>query len=303
MRVRILGAGAIGTTFAHRLARAGAQVTLVARGPRLEGLRRAAGAIVTRDGVEARVAVSTEVDEASISDDALIVAVRAQSLEAVLPVAARSRAPLVAFAVNAVGPLDAARRAVGAARGAWIFPAIVASLDEDGILDAHVVPRALRFAQITTVGTLGADEPLGLSELEASLATAGIPTARAHDIEAWLTTHAAFMAPLMAAGALAGPSGLTGDDARLVARAMHAGLAVGRETFSVEPATLELVARAPVPLLARTLATAFRLPATRRALAAKENRAEAEALLAALVKLGHGSAAGDLDALRARLGP
>ncbi|MFO0639558.1 MAG: 2-dehydropantoate 2-reductase N-terminal domain-containing protein [Polyangiaceae bacterium] len=301
MRVRILGAGAIGTTFAHRLARAGAQVTLVARGARLEGLRRAAGAIVTRDGLEARVAVSAEVDEPSISDDALIVAVRAQSLDGALPIAARSRAPLVAFAVNAVGPVDAARRAVGASRGAWIFPAIVASLDEDGILDAHVVPRALSFAQITTVGTLGADEPSGLSELEASLEAAGVPTARAHDIEAWLTTHAAFMAPLMAAGALAGPSGLAGGDAQLVARAMHAGLVVAREGFAIEPATLEVVARTPVPLLARTVATAFRLPATRRALSAEENRAEAEALLAALAELGHGSAVGDLDALRARL--
>jgi 2-dehydropantoate 2-reductase len=303
VRVRILGAGAIGTTFAHRLARAGASVTLVARGARLEALRRAAGAIVTRDGLEARVAVSTEVDEPSISDDALIVAVRAQSLEAALPAAARSRAPLVAFAVNAVGPLDAARRAVGAARGAWIFPAIVASLDDDGILDAHVVPRALRFAQITTVGTLGADEPLGLSELEASLEAAGIPTARAHDMEAWLTTHAAFMAPLMAAGALTGPRGLTGDDAQLVAHAMHAGLAIARESFAIEPATLEVVARAPVTLLARTVATAFRLPVTRRALSAKENRAEADTLLGALAELGHGSSAGDLDALRARLGP
>jgi hypothetical protein len=246
--------------------------------------------------------VSTEVDEPSISDDALIVAVRAQSLDGALPIAARSRAPLVVFAVNAVGPLDAARRAVGARRGAWVFPAIVASLDDDGILDAHVVPRALRFAQITTVGALGSDEPLGLSELEVRLEGRWDPDGArarhrgvAHDPCGVHGPADGGRGPRRSARAHGR------DDARLVACAMHAGLSIGREAFSVEPSTLELVARTPVALLARTVATAFRLPATRRALSAKENRAEAKTLLAALAALGHGSSAGDLDALRARL--
>jgi NADPH-dependent glutamate synthase beta subunit-like oxidoreductase len=47
MKICILGAGAVGTSFAVHLALAGHDVTLVARGARLDKLRRDGGVIAT----------------------------------------------------------------------------------------------------------------------------------------------------------------------------------------------------------------------------------------------------------------
>jgi 2-dehydropantoate 2-reductase len=63
MQIAIVGPGGIGSTVAFRLARAGHDITVVARGGRLEQLRRD-GAIVTTKGECAPVSVSGELDTA-----------------------------------------------------------------------------------------------------------------------------------------------------------------------------------------------------------------------------------------------
>ena len=60
-RIAVFGAGAIGTAFAFELARAGHDVTVVARGARLAQLR-GDGGIVTHDGRRADVAVVDSFD-------------------------------------------------------------------------------------------------------------------------------------------------------------------------------------------------------------------------------------------------
>ncbi|OHV03635.1 ketopantoate reductase family protein [Mycobacterium talmoniae] len=54
MRIAVIGPGGIGSTFAFQLANAGHQITVVARGARLDQLR-CDGAIVTADGERAAV--------------------------------------------------------------------------------------------------------------------------------------------------------------------------------------------------------------------------------------------------------
>jgi len=64
MQIAILGTGAIGSSFAYQLARAGHTVTVIARGARLEQLQRD-GAIVLVSGERAAVQVNAALDEAS----------------------------------------------------------------------------------------------------------------------------------------------------------------------------------------------------------------------------------------------
>jgi 2-dehydropantoate 2-reductase len=83
MRIAILGTGPIGSTFALHLARAGHDVTAIARGKRLEQLRADQG-IVTVDGERAAVKVSPELDPA-VPFDLVLVTVLATGVGAVLP--------------------------------------------------------------------------------------------------------------------------------------------------------------------------------------------------------------------------
>jgi 3-hydroxyisobutyrate dehydrogenase-like beta-hydroxyacid dehydrogenase len=61
MKVAIIGPGAIGSTFAFQLSRAGHHVTVVARGARLQQISRDR-AIVLATGERSAVTVATELD-------------------------------------------------------------------------------------------------------------------------------------------------------------------------------------------------------------------------------------------------
>jgi 2-dehydropantoate 2-reductase len=120
MRICVYGAGAIGGHLAGRLAKAGVDVSVVARGPHLAAIRQNGLTVLAGDGdIHARVAASDDPAELG-PQDAVIVAVKAPALPAV----AAGIAPLlgpdtpVAFAMNGIpwwyfykhgGPLDGRR--------------------------------------------------------------------------------------------------------------------------------------------------------------------------------------------------
>ena len=98
MKIAILGTGAIGSTFAFQLARNTHDVTVIARGKRLEQLQ-AEQAIVTVTGERAAVTVSAALDPA-INYDLVLVVVLASQVDAVLPSLKISAAKTVMFMFN-----------------------------------------------------------------------------------------------------------------------------------------------------------------------------------------------------------
>lgn len=83
MKVCVFGAGAIGGHLAVRLARGGADVSVVARGPQLEAIQRDGLKVVTHDGeLDARVRASATAAELG-QQDAVLVTVKAPALPAV----------------------------------------------------------------------------------------------------------------------------------------------------------------------------------------------------------------------------
>ncbi len=79
-RIAVVGAGAIGGWIAGKLARAGEPVSMLARGPTLEALRRD-GLRLTESGEPAVVEVSASDDPAGLGEqDVLIIAVKAPRL-------------------------------------------------------------------------------------------------------------------------------------------------------------------------------------------------------------------------------
>src|SRR5947209_9534591 len=83
MKVCVYGAGAIGGHLAARLAKGGAEVAVVARGPHLEAIRAHGIRVHAPDG-EMRAAVRASADPAELgAQDAIIVTVKAPALPAV----------------------------------------------------------------------------------------------------------------------------------------------------------------------------------------------------------------------------
>lgn len=182
--IAVFGAGAIGQTFALRLALAGHDVTLIARSNRVQ-LERAGG-VVSAAGERASVRVVSELD-ASVAYDLVLVTVLRIHLAAIVPalVASRAKQFLTMFNVFDVDALDALNEQLGG-RLLLGFPAIVASLATDGVLTT----KPVGFPH----GTLAGEQ-----RWVALFADAGIPACLEPDMRSWLKSHASFIATLLAA--------------------------------------------------------------------------------------------------------
>ena len=267
MHIAIIGLGAIGSTFALHLARAGHEVVVVARGQRLEQLQRE-GAIVTTDGARAAVRVSAVFDT-SVPFDLVLVTVLAHQVDAVLPTLAASAARTVMFMFNTFAPLTQLRDAVGAARFAFGFPSVLGTLEE-GRLNAQVQ----RHGMLTTVTD---------DTWRRVFSDAGILSVVHIDIESWLRTHAALVVPFMIATVLAyrRSAGLNWAEATQLGRALDEGVALVRRLGNrITPAFAVVLSRLPRFVVAAIMWTATRVPALRRlgALGAREPLALIDAM-------------------------
>ncbi|WP_437678302.1 ketopantoate reductase family protein [Sorangium sp. So ce131] len=251
MKIAIVGPGGIGSTFAFQLSQAGHEVTVVARGKRLEQLQRDE-AIVSAAGKRAAVRVSAALDTAT-AWDLVLVTVLAPQVDVVLPALAESAARTVMFMFNTFEPLGRLRDAVGSARFAFGFPAILATL-EDGKLTSKIVTR-------------GMVTPVTDAAWAKVFTDAGIPAVVHPDMESWLRTHAALVVPVMVATVMAHErkAGVSWTEAMGLARAMEEGLGLVRRLGnSITPEPMVILSRLPTPAVATLLWTLSRLPNFRK---------------------------------------
>lgn len=230
MKIAIVGPGAIGSTFAFQLSKAGHDVTVVARGARLDQISRDR-AIVLDTGERSAVAVATELD-AAIEFDLVLVTVLAPQAAAVLPSLKQSRARKVMFMFNTFEAIDPLRETVGAERFAFGFPRGVFTLIRAG----HIAPQ-IRHG--TTVSD-PAWAPL--------FTAAGIPTVIEDDMQSWLRSHAAMVLPLMSIGvrSFARGAGISWQEAGKHADAFDAGMRIVRALGNdLRPGFIAQLARLP----------------------------------------------------------
>ena len=245
MQIAIVGTGAIGSTFAFHLAKAGHAVTVIARGTRLAQLQRD-NALVLVTGERAPVQVCAALDTAT-PWDLVLVTVLAPQVDAVLPALQASAAQTIMFMFNTFEPLDRLREAVGAARFAFGFPAILALLP-DGKLKHDIYTRGQR-----TIVT----EPAWAKVFT----DAGISTWVENDMHSWLRTHAALVSPLMALSTVvhARGAGVSWSEARAYALALAAGFRIVEALGNkITPPNLGTLSRLPTPLLTSVLWTLSR---------------------------------------------
>jgi 2-dehydropantoate 2-reductase len=255
MQIAIVGPGGIGSTFAFQLARAGHDVTVVARGARLAQLQRDRAIVRAGKRGERRAAVDVSPAlDVSTAWDLVLVTVLASQVDAVLPALAASAARTVMFMFNTFEPLDRLRDAVGRQRFAFGFPTILATL-ADGVLTADIVTRGPLVTTVTDATWAGV------------FTAAGIPAIVHPDMHSWLRTHAAFVVPAMIASvrAYTRGAGVTWAEARDLARAADEGFELVRRLGNtITPAAMVAASRIPAPLTAALLWTMSRLPAIRK---------------------------------------
>src|SRR5262249_41356186 len=175
LSIAVIGAGKIGSTFAYRLARAGHDVTVIARpdSPRLQQLQRDQG-IILKTGERAEVRVADKLDEEA-AYNLVVVTTPAHQVDAVLPALQRSKAQCVQFMFVTFEP-ERLRDAIGSHRCSFGMPAVMATVDSEGRIKPTIISSL---------------KPLHGDQRWAELfSRAGIPSAFEPEMALWLRCEA-----------------------------------------------------------------------------------------------------------------
>ncbi len=311
MKILVYGAGVLGSIYAARLAEAGNDVTVLARGPRLRELRQH-GIVLEEHGSGRQTCAQVNVIERLEPEDGYdltLVIVRKNQLDDVLPALAANQAiPDILFMFNnAAGPQEMIRP-LGRERVLIGFPG------GGGQRDGHVVRYLLsgRKGQPTTLGELDGQETPRLLRIAAAFEQAGLPVALCPQMDAWLKTHYALVGPM------AGAIYMTGGDGKRLARTRDALLLLvraARESLQVlhalgipvTPKRMRILEWLPEPLLVAWLRQgvgreSFELAAIRHAMAARDEFLHLDQEFRFLVRLS-GVPTPALDALAAYIDP
>lgn len=282
MRILMIGAGVLGSLYAARLQETGQQVTVLARGRRLQELEQ--NGILLQDEASGnltctRVQVIDALDANDVYDLAIVL-VRNNQLGSVLPIlAANTRIPAILFMVNqACGP-EALIEAVGKKRVLLGFPG--AGGEKDGPLVRYRIVSKL--VQQTTLGELDGMPSARLTAIEQALRSAGFPTSISSNMDAWLKTHVALVSPVANALYLADGSNYrlahTRDGLVLMVRAVREGFRVIQALgLPITPAKLRLLVWLPEPVLVWLLQISFDTRSAELVLARHANSARDEML-------------------------
>ena len=178
MRVLMLGAGGVGGYFGAKLARAGEDVTFLARGRHLEAMR--AHGLRVRSAIEGESVVkATAVDDLSGATpvDVAFLSVKANDTEAVLERARPAMGPdtAVVSLQNGVQSVEIIDRVLGAGHAVGGAAYIFAVIEEPGVI-AH------RFLGRIAFGELDGRRTPRAERLLAALTDAGIPGDLSSDI-------------------------------------------------------------------------------------------------------------------------
>jgi 2-dehydropantoate 2-reductase len=207
MKVLVYGAGVLGTLFAARLQESGNDVSVLARGKRLNDLR--ANGLVLEDVLTNRKTntyVNVVEGLAPVDRyDLIVVLLRKNQVSAILPtLAANSSTGNILFMHNNAAGFDDMMQEVSRERILIGFPGA------GGTLEGYIVRYGLVPQQQTMLGELDGRMTPRLQQIAAAFRRAGLPVSISRDVDAWLKTHAAFVTSIAGALYLAG-----GDNYRL----------------------------------------------------------------------------------------
>ena len=254
MRILIFGAGVIGSLYGALLAEAGYDVSVYARGRRLESLIR--NGLLFKSGGTIRKAPVKVLSKLEAEDryDFIILAVRENQLHAALMELRQNSSPTVVTMVNSLETYDRWETICGAGRIIPAFPGAGGGFDGD-VLDAALTPRLI---QPTTFGKTDGRE----KELARILHGANIPYQIVPDMHAWQLCHLAMVVPIADAYYEAADPEHAGRDAvlmRKTAKQIRDNLnVIAARKIRLSPEKMQVFRLLPVPLVGWILSLVFR---------------------------------------------
>ncbi len=194
MKILIYGAGVIGSIFAAKLSLSGQDVTVLARGKRLEELRRS-GVVLRnpRTGKTETARVNTiETLLPLMRFDYIFVVMKKTQVDAVLEALSRNCTQNIVFIVNTAAGYENWENALGENRLMICFPAAGGNR-RDGIVNYFVFHGPKRLFQTTTLGEANGKRTQRIAEVIRMFRRAGIPSMFYPDMDAWQKTHVAMV--------------------------------------------------------------------------------------------------------------
>lgn len=250
MKIIIVGAGRIGSVFAFHLSRAGHDITVVARGARLEALNRDK-AIVTFDGQTAPVDAVPSIDPTK-PYDLLIITVPEHQVEDLLSQLENSAAKIILLMFNTFYGTERYRDVLGSGLLTAGFPNMKAHLENDQLSYKVDGP-----GMVTT---------LSQPDLAAVFKEAGLPTEVEPDMNAFLRSHVVMAVPFFVAGLWTWQrrEALTWAEASKLTLALREGATVVRNMgHALRPRSFAMLSRLPSPLLTAAVWQFSRSPLVR----------------------------------------
>ncbi|MBI5311063.1 MAG: NAD-binding protein [Actinobacteria bacterium] len=257
MKVVVLGAGNMGSVFAGRLAHSGHEVTLIARNARLRELQQ--NGLRLRNRLRRRLETYRLPAEPKLTPetpaDAILVMVQRPQIDELIPSLISHPCQRICFLFNC-SEIDPAWQAALGDRLVWGFPSALGGT-KDGIVNYVLLPRYLRFLQVTTVGVDRSGSADTAREIVGLLNQSGIATVFHPDMRSWLMSHTALMLPGMAVGERKFRSGerqtMSFRESRAVAKAQKECFAVSRAVgASITPLNMKFVSIVPSVVVACT---------------------------------------------------
>ncbi len=239
MRVAVLGAGGIGGYFGGRLAEAGTDVALIARGAHLAEIQRSGLTLIAPDGRESVVSVPAVAEPVDVGVvDAVLVCVKTWQL----PEALAGMAPLVGpqtAVVTLQNGVDAPHQASEVFGHQAVLPGlakIFANIDGPGRVRHVGGPASLTFAEWNN------QETARVGALRAAVSAAGVSVVTPDDIWVDLWAKFLFVVPMGSLGTvLDAPVGVLRSrpgTRRLLESAMVEIYGLGRASGVTFPASI-----------------------------------------------------------------
>ncbi len=277
LKVLVFGAGVLGSLYAARLADAGHDVTLVARGRRYRDLHEH-GVVLEYFDTGRRTTTRVRTLDAMPTEehfDVCLVVVQKTQLAETLPVLAGNACiPTFLFMVNTAEGPQAMIEALGRERVMLSFA------NAGGERDGHLVRLMVAKRKAVTLGELDGSRSERLLRVTAAFESAGFPVEISRNMDAWLRYHVAIVGPFANGFYMAGGCNVALAKNRkathMALRAMREAIAVVRaHGFPLQPPALRFMLLLPsfvlVPLVQRLLASPIMdIGGKRHALAARE---------------------------------
>ena len=249
----IFGAGVIGSLYGALLAETGYDVSVYARGRRLESLSQN-GLLYKRKGKIRKAPVKVLSSfEPNDCYDFIILAVRENQLHAALKELRQNSSTTIVTMVNSLETYDRWEAICGVGRIIPAFPGAGGGFDED-VLDAALTPRII---QPTTFGKTDGRE----KELACILHGAKIPYQIVPDMHAWQLCHLAMVVPIADAYYEAADPEHAGRDAvlmRKTAKQIRDNLnEIAARNIRLSPRKMQAFRLLPVPLVGWILGLVF----------------------------------------------